>query len=657
MAREFFQRNVKIRVNGITYRLIRQLADGVWQLEEARTGRIHELSQCDLDEHLRNNQLSFVKEENQKLSVASLDSTKVTAMRPIPNDQDWEQAKIRRAYAKAVEDLPCTETLMDQAIRNVWEKIRRPPTPPHWTTVYRWKRKYLDYGKDAFSLLDQNENKGNRSNRYSNAVIDIVHNTIENVYLTRERKTIEETYLIALAKVDRENLQLPESLNLPRPTRRLIKRCIQDFDAFEICSARFGYTAAIKRFRAKLGHTITNNPLEVAEIDHTKLDVFVIDENGTPLGRPWLTVMIDVNTRCILGLYIGFEPPSYTSVARCLKHAILPKTELKIEFGDIQNVWCAYGIVLKIKVDNGLEFHSKAFEMACYALGIDIEFMPRKKAWLKGHIERFMRTINHGILHGIKGTTFANIFEKDDYDPSKHAVLTLQQLRWVINKWVVDFYHQRPHRGLDNISPETKWKSSITPSEIPLTDDFSRIDILLGKSFEGKKLTHKGIEINNLLYNSPDLVELRRKHGESLTVSIRIDEGNLGHIWVQIPETNEFIEVDALNYEYAQGLSLWQHKTIRRYAKNNLNKDDPLHWAKALLEIREKIDEEINGKRKRSNARIARFSEASKYQNRTVDHSLPPISEPTIYITHELIDPSPITRPRFKALVEQRGKV
>lgn len=657
MAREFFQRNVEIRINSITYRLVRQLADGVWQLEETRTGRIHELSQHELEEHLRNNQLSFVKEEISKLSIASLDSTKVTAMRPIPSDKDWEQAKIRRAYAKAVEDLACTETLMVQAIKNVWEKIRQPLIIPHWTTVYRWKRKYLDYGNDVFSLLDQNENKGNRSDRHSNAVIDIVHNTIESIYLTRERKTIEETYLIALAKVDRENQQLPASLHLSRPTRRLIKRCIRDFDAFEICSARFGYTAAIKRFRAKLGHTITNHPLEVAEIDHTKLDIFVIDENGIPLGRPWLTVMIDVNTRCILGLYIGFEPPSYTSVARCLKHAILPKSGLKIEFGDIQNEWCAYGIVLKIKVDNGLEFHSKAFEMACYALGIDIEFMPRKKAWLKGHIERFMRTINHGVLHGIKGTSFANIFEKDDYDPSKHAVLTLQQLRWVINKWIVDFYHQRPHRGLDNISPQAKWQSSISPSEIPLTDDFSRIDILLGKLFDGKKLTHKGIEINSLLYNSPDLVDLRRKFGEDLIVSIRVDEGDLGHLWVQIPETNEFIEVNALNYEYAKGLSLWQHKIIRRYAKNNLNRDDPLHWAKALLDIREKIDDEINGKHRKTNARIARFREASKYQKTINDFTVPTVYTPIECVSNNSTDSSPITRPRFKALVEQRGKV
>ena len=46
-------------------------------------------------------------------------------------------------------------------------------------------------------------------------------------------------------------------------------------------------------------------PLERAEIDHTELDVFVIDEKTRlPIGRPWLFVAIDVFTNMILGHYL-----------------------------------------------------------------------------------------------------------------------------------------------------------------------------------------------------------------------------------------------------------------------------------------------------------------------------------------------------------------
>jgi putative transposase len=67
-------------------------------------------------------------------------------------------------------------------------------------------------------------------------------------------------------------------------------------------------------------------PLERVECDETKLDLMVIDtETRLPLGRPWLTTMIDVCTKMITGFYLSFHPPGYLSVMRCLLHAIRPK--------------------------------------------------------------------------------------------------------------------------------------------------------------------------------------------------------------------------------------------------------------------------------------------------------------------------------------------
>src|SRR3546814_1235701 len=75
------------------------------------------------------------------------------------------------------------------------------------------------------------------------------------------------------------------------------------------------------------GHVEAANPLDRVEIDHTPLDVFA--RSDEPLcdyvGRPWLTMAIDVCTRCVLGIYIGFEPPSILSVVLCLTHAVLLK--------------------------------------------------------------------------------------------------------------------------------------------------------------------------------------------------------------------------------------------------------------------------------------------------------------------------------------------
>jgi transposase InsO family protein len=46
------------------------------------------------------------------------------------------------------------------------------------------------------------------------------------------------------------------------------------------------------------------------QIDHTLIDVIVIDsEHRKPIGRPWLTVVMDVRTRMVVGFWVGLEPP------------------------------------------------------------------------------------------------------------------------------------------------------------------------------------------------------------------------------------------------------------------------------------------------------------------------------------------------------------
>jgi len=79
----------------------------------------------------------------------------------------------------------------------------------------------------------------------------------------------------------------PASMALPLPTRRLVKRLVEEIPAFDRYTARYGHDAALRRFRSVEGHRVTHEPLERAEIDHTNLDLFAIDdETLLPLGRP-----------------------------------------------------------------------------------------------------------------------------------------------------------------------------------------------------------------------------------------------------------------------------------------------------------------------------------------------------------------------------------
>ncbi len=157
-----------------------------------------------------------------------------------------------------------------------------------------------------------------------------------------------------MLRVMKENGLRPDSDQLPMPSRRLITRLIADIPAFDKYSARYGHDAALKRFRSVKGHRVVSAPLDRAEIDHTHLDLFVVDDKTSlPLGRPYVTACIDGYTRCILGIYVGFNPPSYQSVAACLKDCFLPKVNLKDEYPEIVNEWAAHGVMRQLVVDGG----------------------------------------------------------------------------------------------------------------------------------------------------------------------------------------------------------------------------------------------------------------------------------------------------------------
>lgn len=605
-----FVRGALLEIEGRPFKILRKLDTNTWQLEDQRTGKIIEESIEKLLKDYVDRTLIFINdaEVNFSREQALVERNKNNAMVLMADEKHLDRMRMIRAYIKSVENLPTSEKILRPVILEVWEKLGSLGKTPNWVTVSRWRKKYIMHGKNAYSILPKNYRKGNRKARYAAEVTNIVKQAIGNVYLTRERKTVQDTLDSAIVNVERQNKLLSTSMQLQLPTRRMLQTLINETNQFDRYAARYGQQAAVKKFRSVLHMNVTHSPLDCAEIDHTKLDLIVVDEkSGLPLGRPWVTACIDRNTRCVLGIYVGFEPPSYLSVARCLKHAFRPKVDLKDIYPEITNEWCAFGVMQRLIVDNGLEFHSESLERACFLFGIDLQFTPRKTPWWKGVVERFIGTMNRGVAHGNPGTTFANIFEKDDYDPVKNAVITLSQLKLILNKWIVDVYHQKPHRSLDNTSPAINWSSGINIEEIRLPENLENLDAILGATAE-RVLTHKGIEYEKLFFNSSELASLRRRLGDRLKVDIRVDEGNLGRIFVIAPDRSDVIEVPCLDRAYADGLSLWQHKVCKRYANLRLELGSNANaWRHAKEAIREIVQQEILGHKKRIRSKSKRF--------------------------------------------------
>jgi putative transposase len=90
---------------------------------------------------------------------------------------------------------------------------------------------------------------------------------------------------------------------------------------------RVGAREAARRFTPVKDGLNVDELLGLVQIDHTLVDVIVVDEiDREPIGRPWTTLAVDVATRMVLGFGLGLEAPDVTSVALTLSMAVLPKT-------------------------------------------------------------------------------------------------------------------------------------------------------------------------------------------------------------------------------------------------------------------------------------------------------------------------------------------
>lgn len=223
----------------------------------------------------------------------------------------------------------------------------------------------------------------------------------------------------------------------------------------ERIKAREGAGAADNQFRHVTIGLRTERPLQMVQIDHTKVDLMLVDDvTRACIGRPWLTLVLDVHTRLVLGLYLSLEAPSATSVALAIAQAALPKTAW-LRDRAIELTWPGHGLPELVHVDNGPEFHSRAFERGCQQHGIRVEYRPPATPRFGGHIERLMGTLM-GRVHALPGSTASDVVARGTYDAEARAVLTFREFERILALEVLGPYHNELHAAV-GCTPAAAW--------------------------------------------------------------------------------------------------------------------------------------------------------------------------------------------------------
>ena len=464
-------------------------------------------------------------------------------------------------------------------------------------TAYRLV-KLFRAGGTVLSLVDRKRGRPEGHRALGEKREEIIRATISAHYLKQTRPTVSQ-----LVRDVQTNCI---SAGLKPPHRRTIVARLEDID-LQKRARRRGEQKIVKATTPVPGLFGASRPLEVVQMDHTKADVFVVDEETRqPLGRPWLTLAMDVCSRMVTGFYLTMEVPSRLSTSLCLLHSVFDKSAWLRE-REVTEPWPVAGLPDTVHVDNGSDFRSRAFKRGCEDAGMAIEWRPPSEPRFGGHIERLIGT-QMGRLHLLPGTTFSNEQELGEYNPKRHAALTLRELERYIALDIVGSYHQSIHSSLGR-PPIAVWREH--EGEIPLRLPQDRLRFWLTFLPEQERtLRPTGIHLFGLRYWSAALsADVGRSDRRVL---VKYDPRDLARIFIRRPSGN-FVEARYADVTLPS-VTLHEALTARRtlLAKGRREVDTRAIVRTALAQ-RELVDAAT---RKTAAARRGKSSSKSKVDDR-----------------------------------------
>lgn len=541
------------------------LQPGAWTLVEGRRCCIHQV--LDLETVLVTDTETG---EMRRAKVCDL-----TPVEPIPEvrseaeaddladieDTDWQRACERFEMIRPLLETPDGTRILVHAQA---ESVGRHPA-----TLYRWIQQYRRTGRLS-TLVPAKRGVRAGQHRLDPDVEAVLSTTIDEVYLSPQKRSVSYT--------SNEVARRCRNAGLTAPDARTIRRRIKALSDKERLRGREGGRAVRDKYAPIQGaFPGADWPLAVVQIDHTPVDLILVDDvYRRPVGRPWITLAIDVFSRMVAGFYVSFDPPGAMAVGLCLAHAILPKDTWLTQH-NIATPWPIWGVMSTVHADNGKEFRGTMLRKACQEYGMNLHWRPVARPHFGGHIERLLGTLNHEI-HNLPGSTFSNPQARGAYNSDQHAAMTLSELERWLAITIVEIYHQRRHREIGT-TPLQKYEEGIFGSEerpgrgLPdrlLDETRLRLDFM---PYAERTVQPHGITIDEIHYyddilrpwiSAADPSDGRGKRKRKFI--IRRDPRDISRVYFYDPELKQYFEIPYRHTAHPP-ISVWELREARRRLK------------------------------------------------------------------------------------------
>ncbi|AHG65262.1 integrase catalytic domain-containing protein [Advenella mimigardefordensis] len=493
----------------------RMLPENLIQLENVETGLIEKMSLDELLDKIERKEL-IVQGGSHVCNAISVKLPNVQSSIHVIIDTARFSAKAKAKYERKINYvLRCKKEGVTQGcIRQITRVIatiaantndKNPPAP---TTVADWLRIYNQSGCDNRSLLPKPRMSRKIGERIGQEKLDLIHEFITRYYLQRSGKSIEDTYNFLSSEM---RTRLGEDAYVSIST---VKKIIRQISPYEREKIREGAAFAAARWRHAIGGINAEYPLQVVEIDHTELSIYVIDSRiGIVLGRPIITIIIDSCTGYILSLVISFEGTTVARVVRAIKFALTPKNKIVAELG-LKNEWITPGLWQTMLTDNASEFHAADANAIALQMGFDVERSPVRKPWFKPGVERSMLSVVNALPRYGRSELIQGVHKP--IDPKKTASIAFDDLHAALIKWAVDIYPFKiSDRTQDCAFDRMKEGLKKVPAPV-FNDDLRALDIFAAIPTR-VKVSQAGIEKFYLDYRSRGLAKWQKNMVQNST--------------------------------------------------------------------------------------------------------------------------------------------
>ncbi|MBW7974596.1 hypothetical protein [Bradyrhizobium sp. BR 10289] len=369
------------------------------------------------------------------------------------------------------------------------------------------------------------------------------------------------------------------------PSEKRLREEIDAIPAYDKMAGQEGTDIARNYFRAvTTGLSDVVRPLQRVEFDEWEVHLHVLailtgvwdtwsdaQKEAAEKIRLVLCIALDVATKCVVGMSVARTACPENAV-RCLEMAVSDKQPYADAVGAL-TPFDICGTMETAVADAGSSFANYDFHAKTVDLGIKFTTTVAGLPWLRGNVERVLRSTDDKFVGLFAGRTFGNVVEKGEYDSEGNACLTIDEFVEALVRYKVDHYHNSPHEGLGGETPRSAWlRLSAEFGVDPPPDDNLR-RVVFGQRLSPMLGAH-GLRILGIDYQSAELNELF-KQADHIRVESRVDLRNLGAVsakigdeWVTIDGAPELFRVTAEDW-----IAVWDELQARNAVVNAITRE------------------------------------------------------------------------------------